>query len=454
MEGWLVVGRLEAVWRVKRGEIYGVHLIFPTIRAELQDFSCIFEFTPPLNPFPNSLLPYLMYGGPFGGMPFGPYGPRPIFIGGGGPPPGAVRVPPGARVVAPGGVGGGGGGGGGGALNGTKKRLGDMTGYHMTGEGGKDAIILTNKMLRGKNGAFGGGIYFCDKPSDCVRKAKAQGFLIRATVRMGTALEVTAVGDRSYWKLKNRGFNSVYAPTVYPSGPEYVVYNHDQVTLLDITDTKTRKVVWRRGGGSGSSASAPTCPCSGCGRPRCTKQRGSGFYSHCGESCRDGRCGHGARAAIGGQGGHGAPICPCSGCDRPLCAKRGGGYYQHCGNTCRRGGCGGRHGAARATGAAEAGAAAAAAGPPPPPPSPPPPPPSPPPPPPSPPPTHGGAPPPPPPAPPLGLDSGDAPPPPPPPGESCMRDVQLALLVLGPCASCFGGLPLTTHNTDGLLCNR
>ena len=43
----------------------------------------------------------------------------------------------------------------------------------------------------------------------------------------------------------------------------------------------------RKGGGGG----APSCACVACTRPRCAK-KGGGFYSHCGDSCRHGRCGH------------------------------------------------------------------------------------------------------------------------------------------------------------------
>ena len=114
----------------------------------------------------------------------------------------------------------------------------------MTGESGKDAIIRSGRMLRGKSGAFGGGIYFADKPSDCLRKAHSQGFLVRAEVRMGTALKVTNCNDHTFTGLNNQGCNSVYAPSVFASGAEYVVYNCDQVKVLDIKNTKTGKVIW------------------------------------------------------------------------------------------------------------------------------------------------------------------------------------------------------------------
>jgi len=193
---------------------------------------------------------------------------------------------------------------------------------------------------------------------------------------MGTALEVTNISDRSHRKLKKAGFNSVYAPSVFSTGPEYVVYNHDQVKMVDITNTKTGVVVW----------TAPLCSCHGCDSPQSAKQ-GGGFHSHCGNSCRRGKCGHGgsaggaegagpapcrffastgrckygsgcrdshaagggaggAAAPVGGQGGQGSPLCPCPGCGRPRCANPHGGYYSHCGNYCRHARCGGSHGAA------------------------------------------------------------------------------------------------------------
>ena len=256
--------------------------------------------------------------------------------------------------------------------DGTATNLGEMTLFHLTGDKGKDAIIVSGQMLRGSNGAFGGGIYLCDKPSDCKNKAKASNpiFLIRVRVWMGTALEVTNISDRSHRKLKKAGFNSVYAPSVFSTGPEYVVYNHDQVKMVDITNIKTGVVVW----------TAPLCSCHGCDSPQSAKQ-GGGFHSHCGNSCRRGKCGHGgsaggaegagpapcrffastgrckygsgcryshagggaggAAAPVGGQGGQGAPLCPCPGCGRPRCANPHGGYYSHCGNYCRHARCGG-----------------------------------------------------------------------------------------------------------------
>ena len=75
---------------------------------------------------------------------------------------------------------------------------------------------------------------------------------------------------------------------------------------------------------------SPTCPCPGCNRPRCRKLNG-GFYSHCGNSCRFGKCNHIFQTS--------APSCPCPGCNRPRCRKLNGGFYSHCGNSCRFGKC-------------------------------------------------------------------------------------------------------------------
>jgi ubiquitin C len=122
--------------------------------------------------------------------------------------------------------------------------LGTLELYHMTGDSGKDAIIRSGRMLRGQTGAFGGGIYFAGTPSDCLRKAKSQGFLVKAEVRMGTALVAAKLKDRSFQGLRSRGCDSVFAPSVFSSGAEYVVYNHSQVKLLTITNANTGEVVW------------------------------------------------------------------------------------------------------------------------------------------------------------------------------------------------------------------
>ena len=52
------------------------------------------------------------------------------------------------------------------------------------------------------------------------------------------------------------------------------------------TDGNTPKEPTKTAGGK------PTCPCTGCDRPRCSRGRRGGYFSHCGDKCRKARCGH------------------------------------------------------------------------------------------------------------------------------------------------------------------
>ena len=114
--------------------------------------------------------------------------------------------------------------------------MGDMTLYHLTDE--KSVGLIKDggyKMIRGSSGAFGGGIYFAESAKKCERKAHRRGWVIKAKVKMGKALVVNHVHDYTYTWLKERGFDSVYAPDGVKGGhAEFVVYNHAQVKILDM----------------------------------------------------------------------------------------------------------------------------------------------------------------------------------------------------------------------------
>lgn len=114
--------------------------------------------------------------------------------------------------------------------------------YHVTSSAAADSIRATGRMLRGADGAYGGGIYFCEEASHCNSKAKAQKpwKLITCKVRLGKMKEVTQTGKYDYSGLVNEGYQSVYT-RIGPSGdpnskPEYVVYCLNQIELLRIED--------------------------------------------------------------------------------------------------------------------------------------------------------------------------------------------------------------------------
>lgn len=91
-----------------------------------------------------------------------------------------------------------------------------------------------------------------------------------------------------------------------------------------------------------AAAAAPICSCGpACGRPRDPNPKG-GYRSHCGNRCRYGQCGHGAAAggAPVAAAAAAAPICSCgAACGRSRAPNPSGGYFSHCGNYCRYGRC-------------------------------------------------------------------------------------------------------------------
>ena len=83
-------------------------------------------------------------------------------------------------------------------------------------------------MKRGSDGFAGGGIYFADSKEATDRKAHSRGTYLQATVNLGRAKVINDRANVSYTALKAQGFDSVKIVGL-ASGPEYVVYNWDQV---------------------------------------------------------------------------------------------------------------------------------------------------------------------------------------------------------------------------------
>jgi hypothetical protein len=106
-----------------------------------------------------------------------------------------------------------------------------VTLYHQTDSTAADLITASQKMLRGKKGAFGGGVYFASSPADTQRKAEHKGKIIKAKVLLGNMkiLDKTKTfPDITYQNLLKEGYDSVYSER-FQSGSEWVVYNSDQV---------------------------------------------------------------------------------------------------------------------------------------------------------------------------------------------------------------------------------
>jgi hypothetical protein len=107
--------------------------------------------------------------------------------------------------------------------------------YHQTSPAKAREILRQGTMLRGQDGIIGGGIYFAVTEEDTHFKATHRGAILTAWVRLGRVKRISSHhsshGHTTFSSLQNEGFDSVYT-TFLRTGPEYVVYNYDQVTPL------------------------------------------------------------------------------------------------------------------------------------------------------------------------------------------------------------------------------
>lgn len=92
-------------------------------------------------------------------------------------------------------------------------------------------ILSTGRMVRSAAGSAGGGIYFVTTPGEASRGSPfADGTVLQATVRLGHVLHASPgqYPHMTFTKLKELGYDSVCVGG-FAHGPEYVVYNWDQV---------------------------------------------------------------------------------------------------------------------------------------------------------------------------------------------------------------------------------
>ena len=113
-----------------------------------------------------------------------------------------------------------------------------MTLFHQTSKHAAEKIRKSGKMQRGSCGRAGGGMYFATSRTDTTKKAHARGSIVVASVRLGKVKTLSRRGDPSitFESLIEEGFDSVMIPR--SNGDEYVVYNHDQVTLLEVDEDR------------------------------------------------------------------------------------------------------------------------------------------------------------------------------------------------------------------------
>eukprot|EP01083_Nonionella_stella_P021002 58240_1 len=112
--------------------------------------------------------------------------------------------------------------------------------YHITGAQAAQAINKSKRMIRGKDGMFGGGIYFAESKEDAQHKSENKGgWLITAKVFTGEAMVLNHgnAGKYDFNSLSAKGFDSIYAPKGGGKGkPEWCVYNWDQVLVVKVAE--------------------------------------------------------------------------------------------------------------------------------------------------------------------------------------------------------------------------
>jgi hypothetical protein len=106
--------------------------------------------------------------------------------------------------------------------------------FHETSLKSAERILNSQKMLRGRKGLAGGGIYFALTPQEAHRKTEHGGIMLEANVNLGRIKKIKRTGAKNLTgcKLEKKGYESVLIPR---RSPEIVVYNADQVKNIKIS---------------------------------------------------------------------------------------------------------------------------------------------------------------------------------------------------------------------------
>lgn len=104
--------------------------------------------------------------------------------------------------------------------------------YHQTSKDNAIRILLEGKMNRGINGMCGGGIYFAETAEATHYKAHQKGSILKCQVKLGNICPQVHP-NTTYEYLLQQGYDSVKIGSTR-SGTEYVVFNGDQVKILDV----------------------------------------------------------------------------------------------------------------------------------------------------------------------------------------------------------------------------
>ena len=121
--------------------------------------------------------------------------------------------------------------------------------YHVTNKTCADAIKEDYKLKRGSQGMFGGGIYFAETPSVAKNKAYRDVYLITCLVLVGEEHKVMDCngGKFTFQQLQKMKKDSVWAPNGCGTGEcERVVYNWDQVKVIDVNPYESYQVISTR----------------------------------------------------------------------------------------------------------------------------------------------------------------------------------------------------------------
>jgi len=104
--------------------------------------------------------------------------------------------------------------------------------FHQTDATAAAAIVAGQKFKRGNGGSAGGGIYFATSVEATARKAMSHGPVLQADVCLGNVKHISGNDQHiTFTSLRDEEFDSVKT-THFQSGPEYIVYNFDQVTNI------------------------------------------------------------------------------------------------------------------------------------------------------------------------------------------------------------------------------
>ncbi len=120
---------------------------------------------------------------------------------------------------------------------------------HVTNYSAANFILESRKMITGKTGWFGAGIYFAETKEECLKKTRhGKDFMITVKVTLGKSMVIQNPKTDSFRKdfssinyqfLQDLGFDSVMAKT--PTGIEYVAYRSQDVEVLCGKDLKEIK---------------------------------------------------------------------------------------------------------------------------------------------------------------------------------------------------------------------